>query len=36
MTMPPQGSRVTIIGPWVLDTQTGWLEIHPVWAILPA
>ncbi|MEO7260887.1 MAG: hypothetical protein ABI047_06505 [Jatrophihabitantaceae bacterium] len=36
MTMPPLNSRVTIIGPWVLDTQTGWLEIHPVWAILPA
>jgi hypothetical protein len=36
MTMPPLKSRVTIIGPWVLDTQTGWLEIHPVWAILPA
>jgi hypothetical protein len=34
--MPPLMSRVTIIGPWVLDTQTGWLEIHPVWAILPA
>lgn len=36
ITMPPLKSRVTIIGPWVLDTQTGWLEIHPVWAILPA
>ena len=36
MTMPPVGTRVTIVGPWVLDTQTGWLEIHPVWAILPA
>ena len=34
--MPPVGSRVTIVGPWVLDTETGWLEIHPVWAILPA
>ncbi|MDQ1720349.1 MAG: hypothetical protein QOI26_83 [Pseudonocardiales bacterium] len=34
--MPPLKSRVTVIGPWVLDTQTGWLEIHPVWAILPA
>ena len=34
--MPPLKSRVTIVGPWVLDTQTGWLEIHPVWAILPA
>ncbi len=36
VTMPPLKSRVTIIGPWVLDTDTGWLEIHPVWAILPA
>ena len=36
MTMPPLRSRVTIVGPWVLDTQTGWFEIHPVWAILPA
>ncbi len=36
MRMPPLKSRVTIVGPWVLDTQTGWLEIHPVWAILPA
>ncbi len=36
MKMPPLSSRVTVVGPWVLDTQTGWLEIHPVWAILPA
>ena len=36
MKMPPLKSRVTIVGPWVLDTQTGWMEIHPVWAILPA
>lgn len=36
ITMPPLKSRVTIVGPWVLDTETGWLEIHPVWAILPA
>lgn len=36
IAMPPLKSRVTIVGPWVLDTQTGWLEIHPVWAILPA
>jgi len=35
ITMPALKSRVTIVGPWVLDTQTGWLEIHPVWAILP-
>ena len=36
IAMPPLKSRVTVIGPWVLDTETGWLEIHPVWAILPA
>jgi hypothetical protein len=36
ITTPPANSRITVIGPWVLDTQTGWLEIHPVWAILPA
>jgi hypothetical protein len=33
---PAVRSRVTIIGPWVLDTETGWLEIHPAWKILPA
>jgi hypothetical protein len=33
---PAVQSRITVIGPWVLDTQTGWLEVHPVWAILPA
>ncbi len=32
--MPPLKSRITVIGPWVLDTETGWLEIHPVWAII--
>jgi hypothetical protein len=31
---PPVGSRVTVVGPWVLDTQTGWNEIHPVWHIV--
>jgi hypothetical protein len=36
MPRPETGARITVIGPWVLDTQTGWLEIHPVWAILPA
>jgi hypothetical protein len=34
MAVPPIGSRVTVIGPWVLDTQTGWNEIHPVWRII--
>jgi hypothetical protein len=33
---PAVGSHVTVIGPWVLDTETGWLEIHPLWKILPA
>ncbi|MGZ4592677.1 MAG: hypothetical protein ACXV3C_02345 [Actinomycetes bacterium] len=32
---PRLGERITVIGPWVLDTQTRWLEIHPVWKILP-
>ncbi|HEU5270004.1 MAG TPA: hypothetical protein VFU36_08770 [Jatrophihabitans sp.] len=36
MPTPPVGSHITVIGPWVLDTQTGWLEVHPVWRILPA
>lgn len=36
MPTPPVGARITVIGPWVLDTQTGWLEVHPVWRILPA
>jgi hypothetical protein len=36
MPRPADGARITVIGPWVLDTQTGWLEIHPVWKILPA
>ena len=26
---PTLRSQVTVIGPWVLDTETGWLEIHP-------
>ena len=34
--VPAVGARITVIGPWVLDTETGWLEIHPVWTILPA
>jgi hypothetical protein len=33
---PAVKSRITVIGPWVLDTETGWLEIHPAWKILPA
>ncbi|MFL6162525.1 MAG: hypothetical protein ACJ74U_09860 [Jatrophihabitantaceae bacterium] len=36
MPTPDVGAHITVIGPWVLDTQTGWLEVHPVWQILPA
>ena len=36
MPAPAVGTHITVVGPWVLDTQTGWLEVHPVWAILPA
>ncbi|HZD66860.1 MAG TPA: hypothetical protein VE152_12240 [Acidimicrobiales bacterium] len=28
---PPIGSRVTVVGPYVLDADHGWMEIHPVW-----
>jgi hypothetical protein len=31
VAIPEQGSRVTIVGPWVDDEQHGWREIHPVW-----
>jgi hypothetical protein len=34
VVVPPIGSRVTVVGPWVLDTQTGWNEIHPVWQLI--
>jgi len=33
---PALQSRITVIGPWVLDTETGWLEIHPAWKVLAA
>jgi hypothetical protein len=36
MPTPGIGDHITVIGPWVLDTQTGWLEVHPLWKILPA
>ncbi len=28
--VPPVGTRVRAVGPWVLDTAHGWLELHPV------
>ena len=33
LTAPPVGARVTVTGPYVLDANHGWMEIHPVWAI---
>jgi len=36
VTMPQIQSRVTVIGAWVLDSETGWLELHPLWAVVPA
>jgi len=33
---PALGAHVRIIGPWVLDRNNRWYEIHPVWSIGPA
>ena len=33
LPLPFVGERVAVFGTWVLDTQHGWNEIHPVWAI---
>ena len=30
---PPIGAHVQVVGPWVLDTDHGWREIHPAWSI---
>lgn len=32
-TAPPIGERVAVTGPYVLDTDHGWMEIHPVWSL---
>lgn len=31
--LPEPGTHVEVIGAWVLDTQTGWNELHPVWVL---
>ena len=31
--IPEPGTRVTVVGPQVWDTQHGWPEIHPAWWI---
>jgi hypothetical protein len=30
---PPTGAQVRISGPYVLDSDHGWMEIHPVWSV---
>lgn len=29
---PPDGAHVAVTGPYVLDADHGWMEIHPVWS----
>jgi hypothetical protein len=31
--IPDVGDRVDVLGTWVLDTNHGWLEIHPIFCI---
>lgn len=31
--VPVVGEQVTVTGPYVLDTDHGWMEVHPVWSI---
>jgi hypothetical protein len=34
--VPPKGSRVSVVGPYVKDTEGGhgWMELHPVTSIV--
>ena len=32
--VPADGARVTVTGPYVMDADHGWMEIHPVWQML--
>jgi hypothetical protein len=34
--VPTVGAQVTISGPYVIDHDHGWAEVHPVWSIGPA
>ena len=36
LVVPPVGSHVAATGPWVIDTDHGWEEIHPLEAIRAA
>ena len=33
LVRPAVGDRVTVTGPYVLDSVHGWMEVHPVWKI---
>jgi hypothetical protein len=33
VAVPAVGERVAVTGPYVLDTDHGWMEVHPVWSI---
>jgi hypothetical protein len=33
VTAPPVGARVSVTGPYVIDTVHRWAEIHPAWVI---
>jgi hypothetical protein len=33
LATPPVGATVSVTGPYVLDADHGWMEIHPVWSI---
>lgn len=34
ITTPPIGTHVGVTGPYVLDQDHGWMEIHPAWRIV--
>lgn len=34
VVIPPPGTHVSVTGPYVLDTNHGWTEIHPVSVIM--
>jgi hypothetical protein len=35
ITVPPVGTHVQVTGSYVLDTNHGWMEIHPITSITP-
>jgi len=34
--IPDDGTRVSVVGPYVDDLQHGWREIHPAWLVTPS